>query len=93
MTITDPTYKPLAPYAFVTKPGSAIDHLDKQDWDIVQARDGLPAYAVYRKDIEKSQNDDRVYRCVPGDPFSLARPGQCQRAERADLRGFLLRTG
>ncbi|GAA6044580.1 A-factor-processing enzyme [Rhodotorula toruloides] len=64
MTITDSSYKPHAPYAFVTKPGSAIDHLDKQDWDIVKGREGLPAYAVYRKDIEKSQNDDRVYRLI-----------------------------
>lgn len=75
MTVTDPHYKPDAPYAFVTQPGSAIEHLAKDEWDTVEARDGLPAYAVYRKEIEKSQNDDRVYRCARRDRESLPLSG------------------
>ncbi|POY74423.1 hypothetical protein BMF94_2617 [Rhodotorula taiwanensis] len=61
MTISDPNYKPDAPYAFVTAPGSALDHLS-DDWQRVPAREGLPAYAIYGKEVEQSPNDDRTYR-------------------------------
>lgn len=67
MTITDPNYKPDAPYAFVTKSGSALDHLS-DDWIKVDAKDGLPPYAIFTKPVEQSPNDDRLYRCVI--PFS-----------------------
>lgn len=76
MTITDPHYKPDAPYAFVTKPGSALDHLSDA-WQPVPAKDGLPPYAIYTKTVEQSPNDDRAYRCAPG-----SYPG------RSDMSGF-----
>ncbi|BGP54049.1 hypothetical protein JCM8202_003048 [Rhodotorula sphaerocarpa] len=63
MTITDPNYKPDAPYAFVTKSGSALDHLS-DDWIKVDAKDGLPPYAIFTKPVEQSPNDDRLYRLI-----------------------------
>jgi insulysin len=64
MTITDPNYKPDAPYAFVTSPGSALDHLPEDAWQPVPAKDGLPPYAIYTKSVEQSPNDDRAYRLI-----------------------------
>ena len=64
MTITDPNYKPDAPYAFVTSPGSALDHLPGDAWQPVPAKDGLPPYAIYTKSVEQSPNDDRAYRLI-----------------------------
>ncbi|GAA6001144.1 hypothetical protein JCM10207_007430 [Rhodosporidiobolus poonsookiae] len=63
MAITDPNYKPDAPYPFVTAPGSALDHLPR-GFEVVQTEGSKPTYAVYKGDIEKSPNDDREYRWI-----------------------------
>ncbi|GAA5996471.1 uncharacterized protein JCM10292_007631 [Rhodotorula paludigena] len=63
MTITDPNYRPDAPPAFITRPGSVLDHL-APSWTRMPAKDGLPAYAMYTGELEKSQNDTRDYRII-----------------------------
>ena len=64
MTITDPNYRPDAPPAFVTQPGNALDHLGPA-WTRVDPKGDRPAYAYFTKQLERSQNDDREYRCAP----------------------------
>ncbi|BGP14041.1 hypothetical protein JCM10213_005625 [Rhodosporidiobolus nylandii] len=64
MTITDPNYQPYAPYAFVTQPGSALDHLP-DGYEVVEPQQpGQPRYAVFKGEIERSPNDDRQYRSI-----------------------------
>lgn len=52
-----------APSPFITAPGNALDHL-LPGYELVPATDDHPAYAIYTKEIERSPNDDRLYRCV-----------------------------
>ncbi|GAA6026838.1 hypothetical protein JCM8097_005898 [Rhodosporidiobolus ruineniae] len=63
MTISDPNYKPDAPYAFVTQPGNALDHLPRS-YEVAQTAEGQPRYAVFTGEIERSPNDDREYRTI-----------------------------
>lgn len=64
MTVTDPNYRRNAPPAFVTQPGNALDHLGP-GWTRVDSNGDTPAYAYFTKELERSQNDDREYRCAP----------------------------
>lgn len=54
-------YKPNAPSPFVTAPGEALQHL-LDGYQLVEAKDGLPAYAQFTKELEQSENDDREHR-------------------------------
>ncbi|GAA5970032.1 hypothetical protein JCM11641_000241 [Rhodosporidiobolus odoratus] len=64
MTISDPHYQPHAPYAFVTRPDSAFDHLPEGYQVVEQSEQGQPRYAVFTGEIERSPNDDRQYRSI-----------------------------
>lgn len=52
-----------APSPFVVAPGSALDNL-LPGYTLVPATADHPAYAVFSQDIQKSPNDDRLYRSV-----------------------------
>ncbi|GAA5876509.1 hypothetical protein JCM8547_009411 [Rhodosporidiobolus lusitaniae] len=64
MTVSDASYHPHAPYAFVTAPGNALDHLP-EGYEVAPSTDGgEPTYAVFKGEIERSPNDDRSYRML-----------------------------
>lgn len=52
-----------APSPFITASGNAFDHL-LPGYELVPATSDHPAYAIYTKEIERSPNDDRLYRYV-----------------------------
>ncbi|GAA5829536.1 hypothetical protein JCM11251_000196 [Rhodosporidiobolus azoricus] len=64
MTITDPAYQPHAPYPYITQPGSAFEHLP-EGFEVVESKEGGKGrYAIFKGDIERSPNDDNVYRSI-----------------------------